>query len=328
MSKMRAIKIKEAGGPEQLQLCHIDTPKIGDNEVLLEVAAAGVNRPDILQRQGLYQVPSGASPLPGLEVSGKVVKVGTEVRDDWLGKAVVALTHGGGYAEYCAANASHCLSLPENFNFYEGAALPETAFTVYHNVIERGRLTEREVILIHGGSSGIGVMATQVAKAIGATVIITAGSEEKCRFCIDVGADHAINYNSVNFEENVRELYPKGVDVVLDMIGGSYFPQNVKVLGVDGRYLSIAFLQGSKVDLNLSLILLKRLTLTGSTLRPQTIEQKARIADGVESLIWPMISRGKIRSYVDSIFNLEEAKAAHELMESSAHKGKIVLKVR
>ena len=328
MSKMRAIRIKEAGGPEQLQLCHIDTPKIGDNEVLVEVAAAGVNRPDILQRQGLYQVPSGASPLPGLEVSGKVVEVGTGVRDDWLGKAVVALTHGGGYAEYCAANASHCLGLPENFNFYEGAALPETAFTVYHNVIERGRLTEREVILIHGGSSGIGVMATQVAKAIGATVIITAGSEEKCSFCIDVGADHAINYKSSNFEEKVRALYPKGVDVVLDMIGGSYFPQNVKVLGVDGRYLSIAFLQGSKVDLNLSLILLKRLTLTGSTLRPQTIEQKARIADGVESLIWPMISRGKIRSYVDSIFNLEEAKAAHELMESSAHKGKIVLKVR
>ena len=328
MSKMRAIKIKEAGGPEQLQLCYIDTPKIGDNEVLVEVAAAGVNRPDILQRQGLYQVPSGASPLPGLEVSGKVVEVGTGVRDDWLGKAVVALTHGGGYAEYCAANASHCLSLPENFNFYEGAALPETAFTVYHNVIERGRLTEREVILIHGGSSGIGVMATQVAKAIGATVIITAGSEEKCSFCIDVGADHAINYKSSNFEENVRELYPKGVDVVLDMIGGSYFPQNVKVLGVDGSYLSIAFLQGSKVDLNLSLILLKRLTLTGSTLRPQTIEQKARIADGVESLIWPMISRGKIRSYVDSVFNLEEARAAHELMESSAHKGKIVLKVR
>ena len=328
MSKMRAIRIKEAGGPEQLQLCRIDIPKIGDNEVLLEVAAAGVNRPDILQRQGLYQVPSGASPLPGLEVSGKVVEVGTGVRDDWLGKAVVALTHGGGYAEYCAANASHCLSLPENFNFYEGAALPETAFTVYHNVIERGRLTEREVILIHGGSSGIGVMATQVAKAIGATVIVTVGSEEKCRFCIDVGADHAINYKSSNFEEKVRALYPKGVDVVLDMIGGSYFSQNVKVLGVDGRYLSIAFLQGSKVDLNLSSILLKRLTLTGSTLRPQTIEQKARIADGVESLIWPMISRGKIRSYVDSIFNLEEAKAAHELMESSAHKGKIVLKVR
>ena len=328
MSKMRAIKIKEAGGPEQLQLCQMDTPKIGDNEVLVEVAAAGVNRPDILQRQGLYQVPSGASPLPGLEVAGKVVEVGTGVRGDWLGKAVVALTHGGGYAEYCAANASHCLSLPENFNFYEGAALPETAFTVYHNVIERGCLTEREVILIHGGSSGIGVMATQVAKAIGATVIVTVGSEEKCRFCIDVGADHAINYKSSNFEENVRQLYPKGVDVVLDMIGGSYFPQNVKVLGVDGRYLSIAFLQGSKVELNLSSIILKRLTLTGSTLRPQTIEQKARIADGVESLIWPMVFRGKIRSYVDSIFNLEDAKAAHELMESSAHKGKIVLKVR
>ncbi len=328
MNKMRAIRIKEAGGPEQLQLCHIDTPKICDNEVLVEVAAAGVNRPDILQRQGLYQVPTGASPLPGLEVSGKVVEIGKRVGDDWLGKEVVALTHGGGYAEYCAANVSHCLDLPENFNFYEGAALPETAFTVYHNVIERGRLTEQEVILIHGGSSGIGVMATQVAKAIGATVIITAGSEEKCRFCIDVGADHAINYNGSNFEENVRELYPKGVDVVLDMVGGSYFPQNVKTLGIEGRYLSIAFLQGSKVDLNLSSILLKRLTLTGSTLRPQTTEQKARIASGVESLIWPMVSRGKIRSYVDSIFDLEEAGAAHELMESSAHKGKIVLKVR
>ena len=193
------------------------------------------------------------------------------MRDDWLGKAVVALTTEG-YAEYCAANASHCLSLPENFNFYEGAALPETAFTVYHNVIERGRLTEREVILIHGGSSGIGVMATQVAKAIGATVIITAGSEEKCRFCIDVGADHAINYRSLNFEENVRALYPKGVDVVLDMIGGAYFPQNVKVLGVDGRYLSIAFAR-NKVDLNY-FNSLKRLTLTGSTPRPQTLSKK------------------------------------------------------
>ncbi len=325
---MRGIRIKQAGGPEELELCEMDIPEIGVDEVLIKVEAAGVNRPDILQRQGFYKVPEGASPLPGLEVSGKVVRIGKEISDNWVGKKVVALTHGGGYAEYCAVNMRHCLSWPENLNAVDAAALPETAFTVFHNVIERGALKEGEVILIHGGSSGIGVMATQVAKASGATVINTAGSDEKCRFCVEVGADHAINYRSSNFEEEVRELFPKGLDVVLDMVGGSYFPQNINVLGMEGRYLSIAFLRGHKVELDLSAILMKRLKIMGSTLRPQNTAQKARIAKGVEGLIWPMVSKGQLRSYVDNIFDLEQAAAAHELMESSTHKGKIILKVR
>ncbi len=325
---MKSVVIRKAGKPEVLELVDSPIPKIGKEEVLVKVDAAGVNRPDILQRKGLYKVPKDASPIPGLEVSGEIVETGQNVNGEMCGNKVVALTHGGGYAEYCKVNLAHCLDWPEGLNQYEAAALPETAFTVFHNLIDRGTLKSGELLLLHGGSSGIGVMAIQVAKAIGATVFVTAGSEEKCGFCIEVGADHAINYTHKDFKKEIKEISDRGVDVVLDMVGGSYFPQNLDLLDRDGRYVSIAFLLGHKVELNLGTLLMNRLKITGSTLRPQSTAEKTAIATGVREILWPMISEGKIRSYIDTVFDLKDAAAAHRLMESSSHKGKIVLKVR
>ena len=325
---MRAVEITESGGPEVLRITSTAVPDIADDEVLIKVQAAGVNRPDCLQRAGLYPLPAGASPLPGLEVAGTVVAVGSAV-DRWQsGDQVVALTHGGGYAEYCAANSGHCLPWPASLSAHEAAGLAETCFTVHHNMLERGRLAATESVLIHGGSSGIGSSAIQIAHALGAQVITTAGSEEKCAYCLKLGADHAINYRSDDFEERVRELTDKrGVDVVLDMVAGPYVMKNIRLLAPDGRYVMIAFLQGSAAEVNFAHVLPKRLTLTGSTLRPQPVARKSARAAAVEADIWPMLARGELSTHIHKVFPLAEAAEAHRVMESSAHMGKLILDV-
>lgn len=329
MSKtMRAIAITEAGGPEVLKETTVSVPVPGKSEVLVRVRAAGVNRPDVLQRLGMYPVPADASPLPGLEIAGEVV-AGGEGAGRWtVGDQIMALTHGGGYAEYCCVHESHCLPVPASLTMIEAAAIPETFFTVWYNVFMRATLQDGEAILIHGGSSGIGTTAIQLAKAQGAVVITTAGSEEKCDFCKGLGADHAINYKDSDWEALVGELTGgKGVDVVLDMVAGPYMQKNINVLGRDGRYVIIAFLQGPSAELNMRAVLGKRLTITGSTLRPQTIAEKAAIAADLEDKVLPLLESGTVRPIIHSTFPLAEAGSAHALMESSAHMGKIVLEV-
>ncbi len=323
---MRAIAITEPGPPAVLQVAEAPIPEPGPEDVLIRVAAAGVNRPDCLQRQGLYPVPADASPLPGLEVAGSIQATGDNVTRWKPGEEVMALTHGGGYAEFCVANETHCLAKPENLSFIESAAIPETFFTVWYNVFTRARLSAGETLLVHGGSSGIGTTAIQLARARDCTVITTAGSDEKCRFCEDLGANHAINYNDRDWQKDVMELTGgRGVDVVLDMVAGPYAQQNLDSLARDGRYVIIAFLKGANADLNLRAILTKRLTVTGSTLRPQTTAEKAAIARSLESEVLPLLLDGTIRPVIYKTFRLEEAAAAHELMETSAHMGKIVL---
>jgi len=323
---MQAVSIRESGNPDVLQLETVAVPELREAEVLVRVRAAGVNRPDILQRLGRYPVPADASPLPGLEIAGEIVAVGASAGRWNAGDKVMALTHGGGYAEYCRVDAGHCLPVPAALSFIEAAAVPETFFTVWYNVFMRARLGAGETILVHGGSSGIGTTAIQLAKANGATVIVTAGSDKKCDFCTDLGADHAINYKTADWESSVAELTGKqGVDVVLDMVAGPYMQKNINVLGRDGRYVIIAFLQGPKAELDMRRVLGNRITITGSTLRPQTTEEKAAIATELSDHVLPLLDSGDVRPIIHATFPLADARLAHELMESSQHMGKIVL---
>jgi NADPH:quinone reductase len=323
---MRFIETSGAGGPEVMKLAEGPAPSPGVGEVLIEVAWAGVNRPDVLQRAGAYPPPPGASPILGLEVAGKVVKGAGPWK---AGDEVCALVSGGGYAELCAAPAPQCLPVPKGMGLKEAAALPETFFTVWTNVFERGRLQKGETILIHGGTSGIGTTAIQLAHAFGARVFATAGSDEKCAFCKKIGADEAINYKTQDFAEEVRRLTDKqGVNLVLDMVGGSYVEKNIRCLGLEGRLVQIAFLQESKIALDLMPMMLRRLTLTGSTLRPRTVEQKGAIAAALKEKVWPLLEAGTVRPIIHQVFPLAEAAAAHRLMESSQHIGKILLQVR
>ena len=325
---MQAIGIAEPGGPEVLQVITCEVPQPGDHDVLIKVKAAGINRPDLLQRQGLYPVPPDASPLPGLEVAGEVVAKGKLARTLNIGDRVMALTHGGGYAEYCCANELHCLRVPDNLTDIEAAAIPETFFTVYYNVFTRGALAEGETILIHGGSSGIGTTAIQLAKAHGCRVLVTAGNEKKCKFCLELGADVAMNYRQQDWEAVAVEASDgKGPDVVLDMVAGTYMQKNINVLARDGRYIIIAFLQGPTAELNMRAIIGKRLTITGSALRPQTNAEKSAIASDLRENVLPLLESGSVKPIIYHSFPLAEASRAHELMESSHHMGKIVLEV-
>ncbi len=326
--QMTGIKITEAGEPAVLCAETYDLPLCDDFEVLIKVHAAGVNRPDCLQRAGLYAPPEGANELPGLEVAGEVVALGKKVEKWLVGNKVVALTHGGGYAEYCVANEGHCLPWPDTLGAEEAATLPETTFTVYHNLIDRGELKNKETVLIHGGSSGIGSTAIQLAKSANAKVIVTAGTDEKCAYCLNLGADFAINYKKCDFEVEIRSIQNGlGIDVVLDMVAGSYVKKNLKLLSTGGRYIMIAFLGGARAEVNFGYVLSKRLALKGSTLRPQSTIEKSAIAEAVLKHVWPLVAAGKITSNIYATFPLRDARKAHELMESNEHVGKIVLKV-
>ena len=325
MTTMNAIEITASGGPEVLQSCTRPRPVPNADQVIIQVAYAGVNRPDALQRAGLYNPPAGASDLPGLEASGTVVEVGENVSDLAVGDRVCALLPGGGYAEYVATPAAHCLPIPTGLSMKQAACLPETFFTVWSNVFMRGGLQAGERILVHGGSSGIGTTAIQLANAFGARVFVTAGSDEKCQACTDLGAERAINYRDEDFVDAMRAV--GGADVILDMVGGPYIPRNLKALSDDGRLVQIAFLQGPKTEVNFVQLMTRRLTFTGSTLRPQSDLAKAKIAQQLRDVVWPLLSQGKIAPVIDSTFNMTEAAAAHSRMESSAHIGKIVLAV-
>ncbi len=323
---MPAIAITAPGGPEVLQAVELPLPTPADGEVLIKVAAAGVNRPDCLQRAGLYPVPPEASPLPGLEIAGEVVALGPGATRWRPGDRVVALVHGGGYAGYCRAHAGHCLPWPAELPAVEAASLPETCFTVQYNLFTRAHLSAGESCLIHGGSSGIGATAIQLAKAAGARVLTTVGNAEKQRFCVGLGADVAIDYKTTDWLDAVlTQTQKRGVDVVLDMVAGPYVEKNLKALAPDGRYSMIAFLLGAKAEVNFGHVLGKRLTITGSTLRPQSVAAKTAIARDVEDKVWPLVVAGRCRSPVFRVFPLAEAAAAHALMESSQHMGKIVL---
>jgi NADPH2:quinone reductase len=325
---MTCIEISTPGGPEVLKPATRAVPAPKAGEVLIKVAAAGVNRPDVVQRQGLYPAPPGASDLPGLEVAGKVVALGEGVSSPALGAEICALVPGGGYAEYCTTDARHCMPIPKGYDMVKAAALPETFFTVWHNVVERGQLKSGEKFLVHGGAGGIGTTAIQLAKALGATVFTTANGEAKCASCRALGADLAIDYSSADFVEVIKEQTKgKGVDVILDMVGGDYMVRNIKSLAFDGRLVSIAFMKGSTAELNMMPVMLKRLTLTGSTLRPQSNDAKARMATGLSRTMWPLLDEGRIAPVIHKVFPLADAAGAHALMESSAHIGKIVLQV-
>ena len=325
MTKMNAIEITAPGGPEVLQSCTRPRPVPNADQVIIQVAYAGVNRPDALQRAGLYDPPAGASDLPGLEASGTVVEVGENVADLAVGDRVCALLPGGGYAEYVATPAAHCLPIPTGLSMKQAACLPETFFTVWSNVFMRGGLQAGERILIHGGSSGIGTTAIQLANSFGARVFVTAGSDEKCQACTDLGAERAMNYRDEDFVDAMRAV--GGANLILDMVGGPYIPRNLKALADDGRLVQIAFLQGPKTEVNFVQVMTRRLTFTGSTLRPQSDLAKAKIAQQLRDVVWPLLSQGKIAPVIDSTFNMTEAAAAHSRMESSAHIGKIVLAV-
>ena len=328
-ASMSIIAADGAGGPEVLKPASAPVPTPKPDEVLIRVLAAGVNRPDVAQRQGSYPPPPGASPIIGLEVAGEVAAIGAEVTGYAVGDRVCALTNGGGYAQYCTAPAAQTLPWPAGYDALRAAALPETYFTVWANLFGHGRLAAGETVLIHGGSSGIGVTAIQLAKAFGATVYVTAGSQEKCDACVKLGADAAINYRSQDFQEEVKALTKgRGVDVILDMVGGAYFPRNLRSLAMDGRLVLIAFLGGSKVEqADLVPIMTRRLTVTGSTMRPRTTAQKGAIAAELREKVWPLLEAGRCGPQIHSIFPFAEAAAAHALMESSAHIGKIMLNV-
>lgn len=322
---MRAIEITEPGGPEVLKPAERPMPEPGAADVVIKVAWAGVNRPDALQRAGLYAPPPTASDLPGLEASGEIVAVGAGVTDWAIGDRVCALLPGGGYAEYVATPAAHCLPIPEDMGLREAACLPETFFTVWSNVFQRGGLQAGERFLVHGGSSGIGTTAIQLARAFGARVFTTAGSEEKCAACLELGAEVAINYREEDFVEALKA--EGGANVILDMVGGPYLVRNLKALAMEGRLVQIAFLQGSKVEVNFAPLMMRRLTITGSTLRPQSDAAKAAIARSLRAEVWPLLAAGTVAPVMDSTFPLEEAAAAHARMEASGHIGKIVLDV-
>lgn len=322
---MQAVEITAPGGPEVLQMTTRPRPVAAQGQVVLRVAYAGVNRPDALQRAGLYAPPPTASDLPGLEASGEVVEVGAGVDTLKVGDLVCGLLPGGGYAEYVATPAVHCLPIPDGLGLKEAACLPETFFTVWSNVFTRGGLTAGERFLVHGGSSGIGTTAIQLASAFGARVFTTAGSDEKCAVCRDLGAEAAWNYKTTDFVEEMRGL--GGANLVLDMVGGGYIPRNISAMADDGRLVQIAFLQGPKVDMNFAPMMTRRLTITGSTLRPQSDLAKARIAQDLREAVWPLLSAGRVAPVMDQEFALGDAAQAHARMESSVHVGKIVLNV-
>jgi NADPH2:quinone reductase len=325
---MIAIEIREPGGPDVLVAVERPTPTAAAGEVLIRVAAAGVNRPDVFQRRGHYPPPPGASDIPGLEVAGTIEQVGSGVEGWTTGDAVCALVAGGGYAEYCVAPAPQCLPPPRRFDLTIAAAIPETFFTVWHNVFERGRLQSNESLLVHGGSSGIGTTAIQLARARGSRVFATAGSDVKCAACERLGAERAINYRSADFVPIVQGLTGgRGVDVVLDMVGGEYFARNLDVLAVEGRLVEIATLKGAKAELNIQTIMQRRLTITGSTLRARPVADKAAIAAALRHHVWPLLESGAVAPIVHATFPLREAAEAHRTMESSVHIGKLVLVV-
>lgn len=325
---MKGVVIASPGDPEVLLLTTTPMPEPGPGDVRIRVAAAGVNRPDVLQRKGFYPVPPDASPLPGLEVAGTVDAVGEGVDPAVIGERVCALCNGGGYAEYVTAPSGQVLPVPGDLSFVEAAALPETFFTVWVNVFELGALAQGESLLVHGGASGIGTTAIQLAKAFGARVYVTAGSDEKCRACVALGADGAVNHRAHDFAKEVRELTEgRGVDVVLDMIGGDYVPKNLELLRDHGRHVSIAFTRGSTAEVSMAAIMFKRLVLTGSTLRPRSRDEKAAIAASLKARVWPLLESRAVAPVIDSSFPLAEAYRAHERMETSQHIGKIVLVV-
>ena len=325
---MRAIEITQYGGPEVLQPCERPQPTLKAGEILIKVHAAGINRPDVFQRLGQYPVPPGASDLPGLEVAGEIVGGDLAGSDFALGDKVCALVQGGGYAEYCAAPLEQCLPVPPGLSMVEAAALPETFFTVWSNVFQRAGLKGDETLLVQGGSSGIGTTAIQVATALGHRVFATAGSADKCRACEELGAERAIDYKTEDFAAVVKELTGgKGVDVVLDMVGGDYVAREVSCLADDGRIVIIALLGGAKANVDLGQVLRRRLTITGSTLRPRPVAFKAQVARELRATVWPLLAAGKVKPVIHQVFALDEAAQAHALMESSAHVGKIVLAV-
>lgn len=322
---MRAVEITKSGGPEVLQITTRPRPDAGHGQVVIKVAYAGVNRPDALQRAGLYAPPATASDLPGLEAAGEIVEVGSGVSGVSVGDMVCALLPGGGYAEYVATPAAHCLPVPEGLSLKQAACLPETFFTVWSNVFMRGRLRAGEVFMVHGGSSGIGTTAIQLAGAFGARVFTSAGTDEKCAACLKLGAATAINYRDTDFVDVLRA--EGGADMILDMVGGDYIPRNLKALADDGRLVQIAFLQGPKVEVNFAPLMMRRLTLTGSTLRPQSDLAKARIAQELREAVWPLLEKGRVAPVMDNEYALEDAAEAHTRMEASGHIGKIVLRV-
>lgn len=323
---MRAIEIEKPGGPEVLRPAERARPEPKPHEILVKVAAAGVNRPDVLQRMGLYAVPPDASDLPGLEIAGEVLACGSAVKTWKAGDKVCALTHGGGYAEYCVTPEVQALPVPKGLSMVEAASLPETFFTVWSNVYDRGRLAAGETLLVHGGTSGIGVTAIQMARATGNRVFATAGSDEKCAACVKLGAEAAFNYKTQDFVEGVKQATGgKGVNVILDMAAGDFVPKELKALADEGRLVFIAFLRGPKTELDVNEVMRRRLTLTGSTLRPRPVEFKGAIAASLRSRIWPLIEAGRIKPVIHRTFKLEQAADAHRLMESSEHIGKIVL---
>ncbi|WP_075792458.1 NAD(P)H-quinone oxidoreductase [Massilia putida] len=325
---MRAIEIIQPGGPGVLKLCERPVPQLKPGEILIRVLAAGVNRPDVFQRLGQYPVPPGASDLPGLEVAGEIVDGDLGDSGFRKGDLVCALVQGGGHAEYCAAPLAQCLPVPKGLSPLEAAALPETYFTVWSNVFQRAALAAGESLLVQGGSSGIGTTAIQLAKALGHRVFATAGSKDKCRACEDLGAERAIDYKTEDFAAVIKELTNgKGVDVVLDMVGGDYVAREIGCLADDGRIVIIALLGGAKANVDLGQVLRRRLTITGSTLRPRPVAFKAQIARELRERVWPLLEAGKIKPVIYQTFPLEEAAAAHTLMESSAHVGKIMLNV-
>ena len=325
MKEMRAVEISEPGGADVLRQVGRSIPRPNRNEVLIKIAYAGVNRPDVLQREGSYLPPPGASDLPGLEASGTILNIGDNVANWSIGDEVCALLPGGGYAEYALAQASHCLPVPKGMSLKQAAALPETFFTVWSNVFQRGKLKPNERFLVHGGSSGIGTTAIQLANVFGSEVYATAGTDIKCSICEELGAKRAINYNKEDFLEIIKSI--GSVHLILDMVGGAYIAKNINALVDDGRLVQIAFLQGAKVEVNFAQIMTRRLTLTGSTLRPQSDLSKTQIASELSEKIWPLLGAGRLNPVIDSVFELEDVGSAHLLMESSKHIGKILLKV-
>ena len=326
---MRYVEHGQGGGPGVLQPGRAPTPEVGAGDVLIEVAYAGVNRPDCLQRSGRYPPPADASPVLGLEVSGRIVALGQGVTEWRIGDEVCALTNGGGYAEYAIAPAGQVLPVPRGLTLLQAAALPETYFTVWANLVERGRLAAGETVLVHGGSSGIGITAIQLGKALGATVYCTVGNADKASACVGFGADAAIDYRRQDFvAETLRLTGNRGVDLILDMVGGPYIEKNLKLLAIEGRIVQIAFLQPSRVELDWMPLMLKRATFTGSTLRPRPPAEKARLAQQLRTHVWPLLEQGRVLPHVHRVFPLEQAAQAHALMESSEHIGKIMLEVR
>ena len=325
---MTAMGFDAPGGPDVFRPETLPVPRPGDGQVLIRVAHAGVNRPDVIQRQGFYPPPRGASPIPGLEIAGTVMAIGAGVEPEMLNQEVCALVTGGGYAQYCLANARHCLHVPRGMSLAEAAALPETLFTVWHNVFERGYAGDGDVLLVHGGTSGIGTMAIMLGKAFGLTVVTTCGSDEKCAAAREVGADLAINYKTADFVEHARAFTDgKGANLVLDMVSGDYVARNLEALAEDGRHVTIAVLGGMQAEINMAKVMAKRLVLTGSTLRARSDEFKALLADEIHSNAWPLVEDGTLRPVMDENFPLAQVAAAHARMEAGEHIGKIVLDV-